>query len=363
MAHKKPFLIVPLKNQSFFQKLIKRHPQENAFIEVNNLLSQTKDIKDISIEEIENIAFRYKVKIHKKFKTEFQGLYRRFLKYCFDDKILTDDEIEYLAHLKLLFNLNDKTIDQIHEDVYLEVFNESVDEVIKDGKLDQREREFLEKLQTQLKLPDEVVRNIYSKKATAYLEDYLKTAILDERLSPDEEKELQTIAKNLGLTLKFDEKTQQLLDKFRLYWLIENGEIPVVPADINLQKNEKCYFAIHAKWYEYRRVTERVRYGGPTYRLKLAKGLHWRVGDLGVQAVSNDTLTLIDNGILYLTNKRIILIGSKNTKTIRHTKILNLKPYKNGVEIFKDAGKSPFLEFEKGADVFSMILNRVISEI
>jgi len=363
MSNNKPFTIVPLRKPSFFQKLAKIQPKENALREINNLISKTQNIKNVSIEEIENIAFKYKVKIHKKFKNELQEMYHRFLKHCFKDKILSDDELEQLAHLKYLFNMDDKIINKIHKDISLEVFNESIDEAIADGKLDEHEKEFLDKLQTRLKLPDDIATNIYLKKATAYLETYLKSAISDERLSPDEDKELQTIAKNLGATLKFDEKTKDILDKYRLYWLIENGNLPIVDVDINLQKNEDCYFTANANWYEYRRVTRRVRYGGPTFRLKIAKGLYWRAGDLGVQAVSDDILTLIDTGLLYLTDKRIIFVGRKNTKTIRHPKVLDFTPYKNGVEILKDSGKSPFLEFEKGVDIFSMILGRVIREI
>jgi len=363
MSNDKPFIIIPLIKSSFFQKLIKVCPKGNALREINNLIAKTQDIKTISIENIEAIAFRYKVKIHKKFKNELQEMYYRFLRHCFEDKILSDGELEQLAHLKIIFNIGDEIIDQIHKNVSLEVFNESIDEAIADGKLDKNEKEFLDKLQTRLKLSNDIATNIYSKKAAAYLETCLNSAISDERLSPDEDNELQMIAKNLGIAFEVDKNTKDILDKYRLYWLIENGTLPIVDVDINLQKKEECYFTTQAKWYEYRRVTQRVRYGGPTFKLKIAKGLYWRAGDLGVQTVSNDTLNLIDTGLLYLTNKRIIFTGSKDPKTIQHAKILSFESYNNGIEILKDAGKSPFLEFEKGADIFSMILGRVIREI
>ena len=84
MSNNKPFAIVPLKKQSFFQRMAKIQPKENALIEINNLISKTQNIKNISIENIENIAFKYKAKIHKKFKKELHDIYRRFLKHCFD---------------------------------------------------------------------------------------------------------------------------------------------------------------------------------------------------------------------------------------------------------------------------------------
>jgi hypothetical protein len=54
-------------------------------------------------------------------------------------------------------------------------------------------------------------------------------------------------------------------------------------------------------------------------------------------------------------------MGQKGNKTIPVNRILNFKPYKNGIEIQKDSGKSPFLKFENNVDIFSMILARIMS--
>ena len=133
--------------------------------------------------------------------------------------------------------------------------------------------------------------------------------------------------------------------------------------NINLQRNETCYFRAETGWHEYRRVTRRIRYGGPTVRLRIAKGVYWRMGDLGVQTGSDDVLTRVDSGSLFLTNKRLIFMGSRKNTTIRLSKILDFTPYKNGVEIQKSSGKSPFLEFEQGVDVFCMMLGRVLGDV
>ena len=55
-------------------------------------------------------------------------------------------------------------------------------------------------------------------------------------------------------------------------------------------------------------------------------------------------------------------MGTKGNKTIRLNKILDVTPYKNGVDIQKDSGKSPFLEFDQNVDIFSMMLVRLMSE-
>jgi hypothetical protein len=86
------------------------------------------------------------------------------------------------------------------------------------------------------------------------------------------------------------------------------------------------------------------------------KGVYYRVGSINVQKVSEDYWQTIDSGDIYLTNKRIIFMGTKGNKTIPISKILDFKPYKNGVDIQKDSGRSPFFEFDQNVDIFSMML-------
>jgi hypothetical protein len=86
------------------------------------------------------------------------------------------------------------------------------------------------------------------------------------------------------------------------------------------------------------------------------------MGQVGVQRLSEDVLTKIDSGIIYLTSKRLLFQGGRGNKTVRLGSIFDFTPYTNGVDIQKDAGKSPFLEFDNQVDVFALILNRLLDE-
>jgi hypothetical protein len=55
-------------------------------------------------------------------------------------------------------------------------------------------------------------------------------------------------------------------------------------------------------------------------------------------------------------------MGDKSNKTIRLNRILDIMSYSNGVDIKKDSGRSPFLEFDENVDIFSMILVRLMKE-
>ncbi len=352
-----------LKKPNFIQKIFGWVPKLNGFIEINNLFFKHQtDIKKISLDDIIDIAEKYKINLKKKFKSNRLELFQKYLHYCLIDSKLEDAEIMSLKHIKEVLLLNEKDTQEILKSETENIYQKHVKEIVADGRLDDDEKEKLEKLKKDLLISDEIASKIYERNATDLLQSFITGAISDERLSPDEEVEIKEIAKSLNIDLEDVEQTKEELDRYKLYWQIENGELPTIEPDIKIQKSEKLYFETYVNWLEQRRVTKKIKYGGATARIKIAKGVYYKIGSVGVQSVSEDVLKKIDFGALYLTNKRLIFMGSKANKTIRLDKILDFTPYENGVDIQKETGKNPFLEFTDNVDLFSMILVRLLDE-
>lgn len=357
------FIEKPMLKASLLQRLLGIKPKKNALIELNNLLAHKKVVKDIHPIEIGNIAQQYNVNLQLKYPKEIEEFYSSYLKHCLRDKTLDGLEIDNLTHLKQLLGLNDTAVVRMHNLVAGDIYQESVDDAIKDGRLTEDEKNFLETLKQNLSLPDEIVEKIRRERGTKHVQAYMATIIQDERLSPDEEQELNAIAKSLGAVISFDDKTQQILAEYRLLWLIENDQPPTVEVDINLQKNEKCYAIRDIDWLETRRVRERVKFSGLSMRIPLGKGLSYRIGDYDVTPIYRDVLTTIDSGRLYLTNKRIVFIGENKSSSINLSKVLNFTPYLDGIEIVKGSGKNPVFSFDHGIKIFAMFLHRALRDI
>lgn len=351
-----------LINPSFLQRIFNKQPKANAIIEINNTLSNN-NLFDVNIDNIQTIAEKYKVNINKKFKKEMIQLYSSYLEHCLIDRNLSENEIKELKHLKSLLNLNDIETKNVYDEITNKIYKEEIDKAIADGRLDEKEKAFLNNIEINLQLPKDLATKIYKESSESLIKQFIEKAISDQRLSPDEEKELEAITNNLNINLTYDEPTKQLLNKFKLYWQIDNGILPIVDSNINMQKNEKCHFHTDIEWLEQRRVTKRIAYSGPTMRIKIANGLYWRSGNIGVQRITQDVWQIIDSGKLYLTNKRIIFMGSRGNKTITLKKILDFNVFSNGIDIQKESGKSPFLQFSENTDIFSMILGKLITEI
>ncbi len=352
----------PLKAQTFFQKLFRKHPPENAVVEIQNLLA-SKPILDVRRYEISQLLDKYKnANIFRIFKSDIEALYKRYLEHCLRDKAFSEKDLEELQHLKKLLNLTDKDVKALHEEVTKEIYREGVDEALADKRLDEQERDFLEKLQQDLKLPDEVANAVYVEACKALINKFLIKATEDKRLSPEEDAEFEMLCKNLGINPQIEPHTKAFLDRLRLYWLIENAELPAQQVNIKLYKSETCYFEGTADWYELRTVTKRINYAGVGARVRIAKGVYYRVGTVAPQRITSEELTSIDYGTLYLTNKRVIFMGSKRNFTIRMERILGFTPYGDGVEIEKDAGRNPVLKIDGDADIFCLMLSRLLKD-
>ena len=355
------FTTVAVPQRTFVQKMFGKWPDGYAFAVLNNLLA-TKPVKEILLEDVLELCRSTGTDLYAAHAAELRELYKAYIRKCLTDHKVSDEEIGDLRHLKALLVLNDNDIQAVHDDLASEIYRTHTKEAVSDGRLTQTEEEELEHLTHELMLSQEVAKKISAEIRTEFVQNYLKQATSDKRLSDDEQQELDAICKSLSATMQYDELTQAVLDKYRLLWCIENGNLPVVSVSIHLQRDERCYLEVPAMWYENRTVTRSIRYGGPAVSIKIVKGLYYRAGGYSYEKAASEELKLIDSGTLYVTNKRIIFVGAVRNTNIRLEKVLSLTPYKDGVEVVKDAGRNPLFVTDTQAELLFMILTRVIED-
>lgn len=339
-----------------------KHNPEVALSEVAALITDAirdQRLRRVSLEQIQIIAVTYQVNLNKEFPKAMAGFYQDYLQHCLQDHVISDAESEDLAHLKLILGLNDQTIDDIHHEVVHAFYKASVEEVLADGRLDPDEQHFLERLQFDLKLPENIAQEIYAHEAKDYINRYYQYIVEDERLSPTEEQELNAIAHSLGVDIDVDEHTQSALNKYRLYWVIENGRLPRLFTGLDLDTDEQCYLAVDATWYEpqFKTLAERISH------VRFHKSAYQRVTHLDELGVDNPEWRLIETGKVYLTSRRLVLQGQQTQSEIGLDKILDIEIYRNGLEVIGSSGTSPFLAFEKGLDIFVVLLGRAIRDL
>lgn len=328
-----------LLKPSFFNKIFKTLPKENFIIELQNLLEDnSNDLMAVSKSMVSELKEKYKISSNN-FEREREYFLKQYIQHCLYDKRLSDNEKKQLEHLNDLLELDRNLLrKQIREEGQA-IYRDKVKSVIFDDKITGAEQEELDSLQKEFDLSDYDTGRIRSSEVNDKIQNYVDELISQRRVSPDEEKRLNDMITDMHANVSF---LSDELEKFKNFWKIENGELEPMPSPVALQKNETLYYSARIKWYEERSRTTYVSYSGLTYRFRITKGLSLRVGGIAPSRQTEQYMKLIDSGTAYFTNKRIIFVGEHANKTISLSKILDITPFSNGIEIGKDTGKKPF---------------------
>jgi hypothetical protein len=343
-----------MPREGLFARISGRPLKEHAYLAIQNLLASTA-IKDLRDDSIFEILEHYRPDADEA-REKLKEIYATVLRHFARDLELDETEFTDLRRLKILFDLNDSDVLEIERHVLDPYYESTLSEMLGDRRLSPEERTRLENLAKGLRLPDSVSARIQATKFTDLVQGAFNSAVADRRLSPEEDAEIKAIAENLHRNIKFDkEATAESLDYFRLLWRLEQGELPEIAATISLRRGEVCHAMRSATHLEFRRTTQAVRYAGPYARIRIMKGIYYRLGQVNVQPISKDVLQPLDNGTLYLTSQRLIFDGSKKNTSLPFSKIINFVLFADGLQIEKETGRDVFFEF-KGIDTNQMEL-------
>lgn len=241
-----------------------------------------------------------------------------------------------------------------------EEYWQKLQEVLADGELDRQERRELEELAKQLGLDDSELKDLQKNG----LNLYWNVITADRIITDDEKASLEELLDYFGLKttdFKFDQKT---FNKFYSLGLIEKGILPNIQnhdVDIIFKKDEVLHWACPAALKKYKSVVTRVGYAGPRASIRIAKGLSYRVGSYKVATQSKEVIVTEDTGPFWITNQRIGFMGRKKNFVVPIGKILHLELTAHGLVISKEGRENSYLLQLDDYEVPAAILSRLVN--
>jgi hypothetical protein len=130
--------------------------------------------------------------------------------------------------------------------------------------------------------------------------------------------------------------------------ILQSGQLTIETIDnpgFKLKRGEVCLFDQDTSLYLHKR-TGTIGGHGISGRIKLAKGIYYRVG-VGKIGAPKDW-RIEDNGRLVITNKRMLFIGDLKTLSATHTQILDTQISNDGSEMLIKRDKGPDWRFAFG---------------
>lgn len=332
------FAVRPLVRPGFFRRLFNRPDPENGYIELENLLA-TRSWNTIHSGDVARALQPHGVRSVD--RTRAKALYGKALAAFVADDVLSDGEVADLRRLRDALGLRDADAQEVERQTVYPRYDRKLAEVLRDEQVTEAEKAQLAMLRQCLRVDEREALTMFEKKAEPILTRRWQAAVSDRRLSAEEQRALEAMARNFGIRVDIDAATQAQLDRFRWFWLVEQGTFPTVAAPINLQRDEVCHFAAAADLHEVRTETARSYSSATSVRIKIMKGVYYRVGSTSTSRVTRDVLRHIDSGTLYVTSKRVIFDGARKNHAIRLSNVLSVIPYSDGVELEKTSGRNP----------------------
>lgn len=233
-----------------------------------------------------------------------------------------------------------------------------VKEALEDRSFTEAERTAILAAGKALGLADAATDKMIRDEIQPLLRAAIEGAFADRRFSPTEEQNLRRLAADLGVNLALESSAAAHAERYRLLWEIENGQLPEIAVPISLQRKEVCHYTCQCSWRELRTRTVRVNYSGPTARIRIMKGVSWRVGSIAAQRVTETNLVEVTRGTLYVTNKRLILDGTTGNKALTWRTVFGQELFADAIKLEKSSGKDPYLfisdsEIEMAAAIFA----------
>lgn len=164
MTERRPFVPLLPARRTLVQRLLRRPPRENAVVEINNMLACADSVREVQREEVLRVLEKHRTTLDGPLSGRFERLYRDYLAYCLEDRHLSSDELADLAWLQKLLDIPAHATAAIHEHVSRQLYRCSVTQMLSDGVIDAREREFLGRLQQDLAISGRTAHHIIEAK-------------------------------------------------------------------------------------------------------------------------------------------------------------------------------------------------------
>ena len=121
--------------------------------------------------------------------------------------------------------------------------------------------------------------------------------------------------------LKITDELTEMLDLVETRLNSDDEQI----SDVRLKKSERDLMTVTGcSLVEPRRAPAKYEAGHSGVSVRIAKGVHWRVGRSKARRVpQDDILKIIDEGVLHITNQRAVFTGTKQNREWRWDKLLN----------------------------------------
>ena len=349
----------PAGQRGWIDRMLGRPRPDLATDALRHLLAK-RDPTRISSSDISDLLLEYDV-AGIEARSVLMRTWRHVLEAFLSDNTFSDREIDYLDALREAFGLSDGEVEEVERDVVHPRYALALRDALADARLRDEERANLARLAKQLRLPENVQAELYERSTRSLLEGLLNESVADRRLSPEELHQLTAVAQHLGVTPDFDAATERMLDRYAVFWRIENGDLPRATVEnVQLEPEETCHCVMPAERFE--RKGEASTFDGEgVVSVRIARGVYYRVGSVSDAPINRLPLRRLDGGRLLVTNQRVIFDGPQGTGAWALRDVASYQVHADAIVLELRTGGHPTFAIDGDVELAAVILGAALA--
>ena len=336
-ASVQPFEVQKVRERSFFSRVFGGSRISDAEAAIENLIAE-RGLDNVDVVAIDSCLHQSGVR-EKAMKTVLLKVWRRVVeRFVTTDGTLDSAEALFLDRLKDVLGLDATIAYSERDSVLANEFVTRARPLISGSEATSEEtRSAISRLARQLRISPDKQKSLLKSLAQAAFDSIRNYWIAKRRVDEGVLKSLLAFQNEYDLSL--DEFEQNKLLRCWHLKLLDEGTLPNQKVDVLLNADETCHFGAGAILLEPRKV----RRSGMSY----------------------DDLQEIDHGAFYITNKRLLFVGTSATKTTRFSSLAGTFTEnftKNGALVIQRAtGKNQHFVFNNDLDVEAAV--RILQDL
>jgi hypothetical protein len=214
-----------------------------------------------------------------------------------------------------------------------------LDRLTADGEYSEADHEALIKAASRLGLKDDEIDKLRLKELEESVKP-LKARIYETAYFTDEDMAfLRALSRKLHITIEQEPALQMCREIYLMEVKGENPLVPSEPTELMLDRGEVLYVSTPSGWGQLRSKTS--GYSGMSVSLPTGiRGVRFRLGQL--TPLRTEELTLLAQGVLHVTSKRLVFNGDRRNTTVPFGRIIGTSLFRDAVEIEKSTGRSDY---------------------
>ena len=269
-------------------------------------------------------------KVRRRFRAEMLKWYRAYVDMYLADEFYTPDEVASLQRIALALGIDSQEATTAANTAVADFYASRMKlELAVDRPLAETAQK-IDALAARVALAPAILAQAREGVARTHIASLLQNFENGAPMSPDEVAHITETAAVLRYPVGPETAEGRLLAACAQRWKLLNGPLPEVSGvPILLQRGEVCHWAGAVEYLQIKKVVVRRSYGGFGFSIPIMRGISYRVGNYDLNRESENQMTKIDEGTVYITSKRIVFDGQLKNLNIPFSKVIGVTCFKN----------------------------------